>query len=73
MNIETQLKIRNNPNLYHFLRENSWWYKELNRNPESINEMQIEMKNYYRMNLSDQIDRFGKRIEMIRTFMDIMK
>ncbi len=73
MNIETQLKIRNNPNLYHFLRENSWWYKELNRNPESINEMQIEMKNYYKMNLSDQIDRFGKRIEMIRTFMDIMK
>ena len=73
MNIETQLKIRNNPNLYHFLRENSWWYKEINRNPESINEMQIEMKNYYKMNLSDQIDRFGKRIEMIRTFMDIMK
>ena len=73
MNIETQLKIRNNPNLKHFLRENSWWYKELNRNPESINEMQIEMKNYYKMNLSDQIDRFGKRIEMIRTFMDIMK
>lgn len=73
MNIETQLKIRSNPNLYHFLRENSWWYKELNRNPESINEMQIEMKNYYKMNLSDQIDRFGKRIEMIRTFMDIMK
>ena len=72
MNIETQVKIRNNPNLYHYLRENSWWYKELNRHPEVIKELDQEMRSYYKLNLSDRIDKISQRIEMIRTFMDIM-
>ena len=72
MNIETQIKIRNNPNLYHYLRENSYWYKELNRNPEIIKTIEQEMKSYYKLNLTDRIDKFSRNIEMIRNFMDIL-
>lgn len=72
MNIPTQIKIRNNPNLYYYLRENSWWYKELNRHPEIIKDVEQEMKSYYKLNITDRIDRFGQRLEMIRTFMDIL-
>lgn len=72
MNIETQIKIRNNPNLYHFLRENSWWYKELNRHPESIKAMEQDMKSFYKLNLTDRIDKFNRNIEMVRNFMDIL-
>lgn len=73
MNVETQIKIRNNPYLYRYLRDNSAWYKALNRNPDMIKQMEIEMKNAYKLNLTDKIENIGQRIEMVRTFMDILK
>lgn len=73
MNVETQLKIRSNPYLYQYLRDNSSWYKALNRDPNSIKQMEIEMKNVYKLNLTDKIDNLNQRIEMIRTFIDILK
>ena len=72
MNIETQIKIKNNHYLYRYLRDNSSWYKILNRHPEAIKEMDYEMKNFYKMTVSDKIDSVNKKIEMIRTFMDIL-
>lgn len=73
MTVETQIKIRNNPYLYRYLRDNSSWYKALNRNPESIKNMETEMKQVYKLNLTDKIDNISQKIEMLRTFMDILK
>ena len=73
MNVATQIKIRNNPYLYHYLRDNSKWYKDLNRNPESIKQMEIEMKNVYKLNLTDKIENINQKIEMVRTFIDILR
>lgn len=73
MIVDTQIKIRNNPYLYQYLRDNSSWYKNLNRNPESIKEMEIEMKKVYKLNLSDKIGDINQKFEMIRTFIDILK
>lgn len=73
MTVETQIKIKNNPYLYRYLRDNSSWYKTLNRNSNAIKDMEIEMKQAYKLNLSDKIDDISKKIEMIRTFMDILK
>ncbi len=72
MNIATQIKIKGNPYLYRYLRENSWWYKQLNRHPSSINELEEEMKSAYKMNPSDKIDQISRKIEMLRTFMDVI-
>lgn len=72
MNVATQIKIRNNPYLYRYLRDNSSWYKKLNRDPNSIKEMETEMKSAYKLNLTDRIENLNQRIEMIRTFMDIL-
>ena len=73
MNIETQIKIRNNPYLYRYLRENSSWYKMLNRNPNSIKQMESEMKSAYKLNLTDRIDNINQKMEMVRTFIDILR
>ena len=40
MQVETLLKIKSNPNLYRYLRENSYWYKYLNRSHLSLKEME---------------------------------
>lgn len=73
MDVQTQIKIRNNPYLYRYLRENSSWYKTLNRDPNSIKQMEIEMKNAYKLNLVDKIDTINQKIEMVRTFFDILR
>ena len=38
MDLYLQYKIKSNPNYIRFLRENSNWYKYLNRNPIYFNE-----------------------------------
>ena len=73
MLVETQIKIRNNPYLYRYLRDNSSWYKALNRDPNSIKQMEIEMKNAYKLNLTDKIDNLSQKIDMVRTIIDILK
>lgn len=73
MLVETQIKIRNNPYLYRYLRDNSSWYKALNRDPNSIKQMEIEMKNAYKLNLTDKIDNLSQKIDIVRTFIDILK
>lgn len=73
MDLRTQLQIRNNPYLYRFLRENSGWYKALNRRPESIREMEKAMKEYYKLTTKDKIDQISRRMEMIQTFMEVLR
>lgn len=73
MEVATQIKIRNNPYLYQYLRDNSSWYKALNRNPNSIKQMETEMKNAYKLNLTDKIASINQKIEMVRTFIDILR
>ena len=41
MNLETQFKLKNNSLLQKYIRENSYWYKILNRNPELIVKMNV--------------------------------
>lgn len=73
MDVQTQIKIRNNPYLYRYLRDNSSWYKMLNRDPNSIKQMEVEMKSAYKLNLTDKIENINQRIEMVRTFIDILR
>ena len=73
MDVATQIRIRNNPYLYQYLRDNSSWYKNLNRNPNSIKQMESEMKKVYKLNLSDKIQDINQKVEMIRTFIDILR
>lgn len=73
MNVDTQIKIKNNPYLYRYLRDNSSWYKNLNRDPSSIKFMETEMKKVYKLNFSDKIENINQKVEMIRTFIDILR
>ncbi len=72
MSIETQFKIKNNPYLHRYLRENSYWYKELNRDPSKIKEMEEEMKKTYKMTTGDKISSFANGIELVKSLMDVL-
>lgn len=73
MNLDTLFKIRQNPNLYQYLKYNSYWYKLLNRDPILIKEMDELMKKEYKLTAMDKINNFSQKIDTINTFLDILK
>ena len=54
MKLDVQFKIKNNYLLQKYIRENSYWYKYLNRNPGLLSEMEREMKEKYKLTASDK-------------------
>ena len=72
MTTETLIRIRNNPIVYNYLRDNSYWYKELNRDGNIINEIEKEAKDYYKLNLSDKLNNLNEKLDVLKTFMDII-
>ena len=73
MNLEVQFKIKNNPMLQKYIREKSYWYKILNRNPESIKQMEDAMKKEYKLTFEDKIDDINNKMNLVRAFMDALK
>ena len=73
MDLNIQYKIFNNALLHRFLRENSYWYKLLNRNPLLIDEMERQMKDTYKLNTSDKIERISSRLSMLESILEVLE
>ena len=65
MVLELQFKIKSNPLYIKYLHENSYWYKTLNRNPESFNEFINAVKEYYKLRPADKINKMLSTFEVI--------
>lgn len=72
MDLKTQFKIKNNPYIARYLKENSYWYKILTRDSSAIELLEKQMKEDYRLTPKDKIEDLGKKIEMIQSFIDIL-
>ena len=70
---ELQYKINNDINLKRFLRENSYWYKYLNRNSNSFKYFVSDMKVKYKLTTADKINKTIDNINMIQSFLDVLK
>ena len=73
MQVETRIKIKSNPNLYRYLRENSYWYKYLNRSPLFIRRLEEEMKEKYRLRSVDKIENISNSLNLIKSFLEVMR
>lgn len=73
MSIELQLKLKQNPLYIKYLRENSYWYKYLNRDIGYFKQFEIEMKKAYKLNPSDRISRAIDTFDMIGTLLSTLK
>ncbi len=73
MSYDIQIRISNDINLKRFLRENSYWYKELNRNEDSFRFFVEDMKIKYKLTTSDKINRTMDNISMIQSFLEVLK
>ena len=73
MDIKTQIYVRSNPNIYRYLREYSYWYKFLNRDPNVIKDLEREMKSRYKLTTEDRLEKINNSISIIHSFMDVLK
>jgi len=73
MNLEIVNILRNNPLLHQYLKYNSYWYKRLIRNPSSIKELEQNMKKEYKLTTEDKINKLSDRMNMISSFLEVLK
>ena len=73
MTLETQFKINSNPNYIRFIRENSIWYKRLNRDPLEFKKFEDAVKDKYKLKPSDRINKMIDDINMLQKFIEVLK
>jgi len=73
MSIDTILKINSDPLQKRFLRENSYWYKYLNRSNIYYKDFITDMKNKYKLTPQDKLNKVIDNINMINTFLEVLK
>lgn len=73
MSIELQFKIKENKDYLRYLRENSYWYKYLNRNPNNLNSFIKKVKEDYNLKGIDKIERALSAIEMAEKIISTLK
>jgi len=73
MNLDIQFKLKNNPLYIKYLRENSYWYKMLNRDPNAFKKFEEKLKINYKLRPSDRISQALDYIEMFETIVSTLK
>lgn len=73
MRLDIVQTIRSNPPLNHYLRYHSYWYKELIRNSSSLKILEQEMKKEYKLTTEDKINKLNDRMNMIATFLNVLR
>ena len=68
---EVKDKLDKDPRFKRYLRENSNWYKELNRDPNSYNNFVKEMKKKYKLRTIDKVDNFVDTVDLVTKIINV--
>lgn len=73
MTLDLQYKIKENEHYLRHLRQNSNWYKLLNRNPADFKIFEEEVKEVYKLTKADKISRTLDTIEMLEKVLSTLR
>ncbi|MFI3260422.1 MAG: hypothetical protein R3Y13_01765 [bacterium] len=73
MEVEMQVKIRENEKYYNYLKENSEYVKYLNRASIDYKKFIDDMKIKYKERASDKVSNFIDNIDLVSTIMDTFR
>ena len=73
MELDLQYKIRNTKNYYNYLKENSWWIKDLNRDKNNFKKFSEYLKGKYELKVSDKINSAIDNINIISSLLNAIK
>ena len=73
MILDLQFRIKNDEKLKQFLRENSNYYKYLNRSPSYLKEIIEDMKDKYGLRPGDRINKMIDNIGLMNSFLEALR
>ena len=73
MDIKIQYMLDSDLMIKKYLREHSGYYKNIIRNPNSVNQLVEMMKKEYHLTFPDKLDKLKNNISLFNTFMDVLK
>lgn len=73
MELEIQQKLREDTKMYAYLKENSEWIKELNRSGANYPKFIEEMKNKYKLHITDKVNDVIDNMDLISTVLSTLK
>lgn len=73
MTLDIIFKLKSNPNYIEYIRNNSYWYKMLNRNPSLFKKFEEEVKKAYHIRTTDKISNAINTIELISNVVSNLK
>lgn len=73
MQLSIQMELEKNPKMANYLKLNSYWYKELNRNPANYKRFVEEMKIKYKLRTTDKVSEVIDNIDLISTILQTLK
>lgn len=72
MNKELLKKIRSNPVIYSYLREESHEYIKLLKDESYLKEIEKKAKEKYELTLPQKLDKITKRLELINEIINVL-
>lgn len=73
MQLGIKIIIMQNPDLKRYLKENSYWYKYLNRDSSYLKIMNEEMKKKYKLTPSDKLEKLNNNMNIAKEVLKILK
>lgn len=73
MEYSLQQKLNEDKKMAELLKQNSYWYKELNRNPENYKNFVTAMKDKYHLKMTDKLSDAIDNIDIISGILDTLK
>ena len=73
MRLDIWMKINQDSRQKQFLRENSYWYKYLNRTNYYYKQFIDDMKQKYKLTTTDKLNKMVSNINMISSFLEVLK
>lgn len=73
MSLDIQFRLKSNPKYIQYIRENSYWYKILNRDPMMFSRFEEKVKEDYKLRFSDRLSKALSTIEMFQNIVSSLK
>ena len=66
-------RLKQNPKIYELLKHNSYYIKQLNRNPNNYKIFIKDMKEKYKLRATDKINEAIDNIDLVSNILDALK
>lgn len=73
MRKEMQEYLKQRQDLKQFIRHNPIWYRYLSRDPQSLSQLENEVKVYNGMTIPQKLDRFQSNLNMAMMLLDMVR